>query len=528
MAQGIKAWDARHRWVGFTVLLYLFLLLPPAWALFDAIISGSTQHQRVDDALSLYITTFLHCTLIATVATGLGWSLALCLQKTGNAKTLYLFLLIMPFFLPSYVLGLAWQYLFQPGGLAQSLFGMELSGHLRQWRGFNSTLAVSASVNWLYPIPLAGAYVALRAWNIRSHEAARLYLAPRDAFFKIHLPYFAPFLAITWILVFLLAQSNFSIPDLLQVRVYATETFALIAAHHDYRGAILFSLLPAGIAIGLYIAGLPLLRRSITVLSFSTRTSLQASPAFSIANHSFLILAVIVLVTSPIGQIISQIESWQQIATVVTTATRDTLNSIIMASMVTASSLSLGYFLGYSYARSIAPGGQWARILVMLPFVLPAALLGVATIQSWNNLPILNWAYGFGLALIMVLALRLMPIATEVIGMGIRQIPQKSEEAAFVHSHSWYKSQTKFMLPQLRTTLIAAGLVIFCLAFNDLTTAILLAPPGVDTLPTRIFSYIHYGPDSLIAAICLWQITVLAATTLIGFMLLNWAAKNDA
>jgi ABC-type spermidine/putrescine transport system permease subunit II len=69
--------------------------------------------------------------------------------------------------------------------------------------------------------------------------------------------------------------------------------------------------------------------------------------------------------------------------------------------------------------------------------------------------------------------------------------------------------------------------VAFAVAAGDLAATILVAPPGVMTLPTQIFNLIHSGVDDLVAGVCLTLILGygLLATIVVGLAKrLGWTA----
>src|SRR5262249_42406982 len=92
----------------------------------------------------------------------------------------------------------------------------------------------------------------------------------------------------------------------------------------------------------------------------------------------------------------------------------------------------------------------------------------------------------------------------------------------FAHGVGWLTTVGRILLPQLLPAAAVAFLLTFIFAFNDLTLVTLLSPPGFSTVPLRIFQTVHYGPDSLLAGICLWQALVLA----VPISLLAWAARR--
>lgn len=55
-----------------------------------------------------------------------------------------------------------------------------------------------------------------------------------------------------------------------------------------------------------------------------------------------------------------------------------------------------------------------------------------------------------------------------------------------------------------------AWLVALAIVLGDLAASILVVPPGVITLPIRIFGLMHYGVEDQVAGICLVLVAVFA------------------
>jgi ABC-type Fe3+ transport system permease subunit len=102
-----------------------------------------------------------------------------------------------------------------------------------------------------------------------------------------------------------------------------------------------------------------------------------------------------------------------------------------------------------------------------------------------------------------------LPVSLEILHSGWRQVGPAQEEAAHANGIAWGAALYRVLLPQLRPALLSAFLLTTVLVFNELTLVTLLAPPGMSTLPLRVFQTVHYGPETLLAAICLWHIVFL-------------------
>lgn len=63
----------------------------------------------------------------------------------------------------------------------------------------------------------------------------------------------------------------------------------------------------------------------------------------------------------------------------------------------------------------------------------------------------------------------------------------------------------------------ATWLAAFAIASGDLAASILVVPPGITTIPVRVFGLLHSGVDDQVAGICLTTVWGFAA---IGGLLL--------
>ena len=64
-------------------------------------------------------------------------------------------------------------------------------------------------------------------------------------------------------------------------------------------------------------------------------------------------------------------------------------------------------------------------------------------------------------------------------------------------------------LPQMKGSVLAAAVFEFITSFDEVVVTLFLAGPRMMTLPVRIFQYIEYNSDPLVAAVS----TVLVALT---------------
>jgi iron(III) transport system permease protein len=159
--------------------------------------------------------------------------------------------------------------------------------------------------------------------------------------------------------------------------------------------------------------------------------------------------------------------------------------------------------------------------------VLPGPLIGLAVIWLVNRpeIPFLGWLYGHSIfAPWLALLIRSLPLATLVMWMSFRTIPQEIIDAAALDGAGSLARLHRILIPMRLPALALAWLVVFTIALADLAASILVIPPGLTTLSVRIFGLLHYGVEDRVAGICLALVTLLAA--LVGLAV--WLASKGS
>jgi len=82
----------------------------------------------------------------------------------------------------------------------------------------------------------------------------------------------------------------------------------------------------------------------------------------------------------------------------------------------------------------------------------------------------------------------------------------------------------RVMLPVLVPSMLISGLLVALLAFADVTSVLLLAPPGRSTFALRIFTVMANAPQALVAALCCVYVVVAVAGVAV---LLRWGLKDE-
>jgi spermidine/putrescine transport system permease protein len=171
-------------------------------------------------------------------------------------------------------------------------------------------------------------------------------------------------------------------------------------------------------------------------------------------------------------------------------------NSLMVAVASVALSLTLGLLAALALDRASFPGKPLFRRLVLLPLILPGIITGLSLLMFVvfvnSPLSLLTVFFGHGTALISV--------ATTELFAGLQKLDRKQEEASLDLGATPWQTFWRVTLPNLRLSLIAAGLLIFTLSMDEIAVTFFLI--GRDnTLPMEIWSRLRQGMTPEINAI---------------------------
>jgi len=483
------------------VLPLLYMLSSAVATLRDAVSDGALLDSRQRRLLS---NTMLLGAGTAALATVVGATLGFALARIALPfKAAVRIALAAPAVLPPYVVALAWVYL--DGGFAYTLGG-----------------AIAALTVVFYPLSMLATEVALRRIEPRLEEAALIMTTPARVLRRITLPLAAPSVMSAALVIFVLAISEFSVPGLLRVPVFTTEVFTAFAALYDFGRATMLAI--------------PLLVVSIVVASvaamlvggrlIATRRGVRGAPLEAFDAWRTAIVVVIVLwlfaaVVLPVTALAREAGRSVSVLAVVRDSGDAIVNSLSLALAGASAVTMLGVCVGYARARARATVGAVLDACWIVLFTVPSTVVGIGLIGIWNR-PALGDVYGSSAMLVLGYLARFAPVAALVVAATVRSVPESHEEAAAAAGAGWLRTMGRVVLPQIRIGLLAVWVIAFILAFGEIGTSILVAPPGESTLPIRVYTLTANAPPGHVAALALFQsLVVLCPLIMLGLIALT-------
>jgi len=492
-----------------TLVLLLLLLVPVLMVLFDWLLNAGKINALsfLDrDALLLITNSLFLSAAVALLATVIGTVCGFLLYKTRlKGRRIYLLLLIVPLLISPYIFAVAWK------DLLFLLFGSAASVY--------STAGVIA-VHTLIYFPLA-LLITGNAFNTISsglEDAGLMITSFRKMVFKILLPLIRPAFMSSFLLILIFSLGDFSVPAFFGVKTFTVEIFTQFSAFYNYNAAITKSLLLVGVCLILLLSEARYLSAAafFTVSTRGSGSKIYEMPAMRYVFHaSFAILIIlpmlmpvfILLYQSLSGREIVLDGAWELLKPAVFQSIRLAFLGALLISII-------GLYAGYRQERLKS---QFINILLLILFILPSTILGIAFIRFYNQ-PETGFIYSSLFIVLLGYIGKYGFIASRITGNGIRQIPVSLGEAAEVMGARPVSRFIKILLPLLSPSLFVSFVLTFVLCLGELGTTIMVYPPGTELMPVKIFTISANAPQALTSSMALISLLITLFFIILFYM----------
>jgi len=444
----------------------------------------------------------------------------LAVSPSRRLAVSFLALSALPLLVPSYVIVSFWMEALGTNGWLARLVA---DGNAVSFAGLWPTILVLSLIYWS-PVALIS-YFTLTKIDRAMIEAAELTLGKLRANARVVAPLLLPSVAASAALVFVLTFSNFSVPAIFQVRTIQNDIYVQFNASFNVGRAFLLAF-PQLIAamIGVVWLGGVLKRRSWIVTVVRPSGGPNAGPvsggvASARRRWAVAFLAGLVLL-SAVAPMLRAVESvlqaktfWQTLIVSATQIWNSFLFSLLAATLV------LAIAVGCACTRTRKPVGAQRRLprspsgidsMVLIPFVLPEVLIGVALIALFNR-PSLQFLYTSLTIVLVALTVRYFIVGKLAVSVGRSHLDPSLLEAAELAGLPFAQKLVRIQLPLLSRWLLAGWWLTYLFCLADVGSLVLIYPPGCDTVPIRIFNLLHYGYDTQVSALCLVMLALAAA-----------------
>ena len=491
--------------------------------------------EALDTAFWLALrTSLLIATGAAVIALMLGLPLGVLMALYDfRGRRLLLALLALPLLVPSFLWSIGWW----------SLMARMGSGATALISGLNGCVLVSTGC--ALPLVILAAYAATTALSASQVDAARLAGGERTVIAHASHHAAAPALMAA-LLGGALTLADAGPGEIFGVRTAAAAMLTSFAAQYDFALAgkqcmalsalVLVLAAPAALFAAPRLAQEMLARQTRRTARMHHRaigamTALTASVVVTGGTLAPLLGLVWPLLAAPLSPPPGVMQTVEDLArnghlTLVllgglSTTIRPAVDTIIYA----AGAATVATVLGLILAACVGRDRRLRTVslaIAMMVFCWPptATALGVARLAAgapaWTD-PLLRSR----VTVCITLGLRLVPVAALLTLRAWASTSPSWAWAAAVHGVPLRSFLGRVILPLLTPAVLGSALLVALLATADVTTVLLLYPPGSPSLPLVIFTVMANAPERLVAALCLIYVA-LSAAGLIGL----WAIAS--
>jgi iron(III) transport system permease protein len=432
---------------------------------------------------------------------------------------------VIPLISPPFIGAYSWVMLLGRSGIVthylNSWFGIELPSI---YGAFGIVLALSMSY---FPYVFLIVQGALAASDPYIEESAEVMGASRWRILRtITFPLVAPAVAAGAIIVFIKALGNFGVPAILGGEFYVLPTLIYFQIHgfFNLNGASAIAMINVGLTLIaiLLLTRVNKRRRFVTVTSVTRRSKqMRNAGARVFANLYCWILLFCALVPQMMVIFSSFAEQWAATLFPVSyglenyrlalTSLKPLTNSLILAGTATLLCVVFGTLASYASIRGRF-AGKWALDLtIMLPFVLPGIVTGVAYLTTFNDgIIVLS-----GTATILILAyfVRRIAYTFRTVTAAMSQLDSKLEEASTVCGATWAMTMRKVIIPLTAPGIIAGAIIVFATLISEMSVTILLYSAKWKTISIAIFELVI--ADELLEASAIGSVAIVLTLTLV-------------
>jgi spermidine/putrescine transport system permease protein len=186
---------------------------------------------------------------------------------------------------------------------------------------------------------------------------------------------------------------------------------------------------------------------------------------------------------------------------------------IAVATMVVAT--VLGTLLAFGLVRARTRFSGSANVLMLIPLVTPEIVAGVSALLLFTQL-------GMRLSLLTIVIAHItfsISYVTVVVRARLASLNPEVEQAAMDLGATRAATFRLVVLPALWPAVLAAGLLVFALSFDDFVLSFFTTGESPQPLPVRIWSAIRFGVTPTINAIGSLMLAISLVTITLALVL---------
>lgn len=204
-------------------------------------------------------------------------------------------------------------------------------------------------------------------------------------------------------------------------------------------------------------------------------------------------------------------------------------NSMIMTVIACAGVFVFGLITSYTLVKRKFIGKNLLDILVMIPWALPATVVGMNLILAFNK----PTPFSFGKILVgtfwilpLAYFIRFIPLVVRSTSAVLEQMDDSIEEAAQNLGAKWFYTFRRVVIPIIMPGVLSGTLLAFVQAFGEFPTSVLLYTLGNRPISIEIMNQLRMFNMGQAAAYGMIQVGIISVVMFISYRFFGVKAEN--
>ncbi len=173
------------------------------------------------------------------------------------------------------------------------------------------------------------------------------------------------------------------------------------------------------------------------------------------------------------------------------------LDSLALAGATVAVATPLGTAAALALYRDVRRGRALLQTFLQAPLILPTIITAIALLQFLQRAEMSN----VFLSLVIGHVLITTPYILRTVSAGLGGLdPAVTEAAEGLGAGDW-RILCRVLLPSAAPGIMAGAIFAFIMSFDETTVSLFLSGPDMMPLPVRIYNYIEFSIDPMVAAV---------------------------
>lgn len=521
-------------------LLLAFFLLYPLLNIFKAsFIGAKTNKLSLENYLYFFktkyyfkalINSLIVCSLATIFSTIIGVPMAYIITRYNiPAKGLFYILIIMSLLAPPFIGAYSWIILLGNNGLIVNFLkgiGINIPS-IYGWRGVVLVFTLQ-----FYPHIFMYVQGALSTMDSSLEEAAEsLGVSKLKRLMTVTFPLILPTILAGALVVFLSAFADFGTPMLIGQGYNVIPVLAYNEFINEMGGnAAIASTL--SIIMILVSSALLIIQRGVLAKRNYTMSFLRTPQIIKLKGiKRFIATAIcsVIVLISILPQFVVVVSSFLETKgpifykkfslvnykTIMFKVPKSIINTFAYSTVAIIIMIIGGMLVSYIIARKKSRTSSILDILIMLPYVIPGTVMGIALIVSFNKKPLI--LTGTWIILVIAYVLRKLPYTIRSSVAILYQVDKSIEEASINLGVPPIKTFFKVTVPIIAAGVASGSVISWITTINELSSTIILYSGKTATITTAVYQEVfasNFGTGAALASI-------LTLATIISLVIVN-------